>query len=220
VQAKILLRFGIALLIIIIPAMVVSQGPITTLKLSGHPGSVPVMQVNARNYVDIEALARMANGSLSFNGTQVTLTLPPGAETGEAGAAAKTGFSKEFLRAGIEAWSTIREWHSALTSAIENQFPVAQAWQAPFQAQASTSVRLAQVAATTDADRSAVPLIENVFQKMKQLSDKYVAQRASLSYIAPDSLKTDSLNQSIIACGRSLEAMAESGQFVDDGSCH
>jgi len=52
---------------------------------------------------------------------------------------------------------------------------------------------------------------------MKQLSDKYAAKRA---YIAPDALRNDSLNQSIIACGKSLGAMAASGQFVDDGTCN
>jgi hypothetical protein len=55
---------------------------------------------------------------------------------------------------------------------------------------------------------------------MSQLSDKYLAQRANLTYIAQDALENDDLNQRIVACGHALGAMAGSGQFVDDPSCH
>jgi hypothetical protein len=201
-----------------------SQGQIKSLILSGHTDSVPVRQLNGKNYVEIEALARTANGSLSFSGDQIVLTLPPPGENAataaDAPAAPKPGFSRDFLRAGIESWSTIREWHIALASAIENQFPLGQSWLTPYQSVATTNLRLAQVAASTDSDRSAAQLIANVYEKMRQLNDKYVAQRGDLSYIAPDSLKNDPLDQSIIACGRSLGAMAASGQFADDGTCH
>lgn len=196
-----------------------------TLIINGQPGQAPVIQLNGRSYVDLEALARLSNGSLSFSGNQIILTLPSSSASAPAAAPstsapANPGFSKDFLTAGIEEMSTIREWHSALASAIVNQVPVAQGWLAPYQAQAMTNLRLAQVAARTDADQNAAQLIANVYQKMKQLSDKYVAKRANVSYIAPDALKNDTLDQSIIACGKSLGAMAASGQFYDDGSCH
>ena len=54
---------------------------------------------------------------------------------------------------------------------------------------------------------------------MVKLTDKYVAARSNLTYISPDALQNDGLNQRFVACGRSLGAMAASGQFVDDGSC-
>jgi hypothetical protein len=116
--------------------------------------------------------------------------------------------------------STIREWHSVLASALKNQYPVTQDGLAEYQAQAMTNLRLAQAAATTDADQNAAQLIANECQKMKQLSDKYVAKRADMNYVDPGALNNDALNQSIIACGKSLGAMAASGQFVDDGTCH
>jgi hypothetical protein len=83
-----------------------------------------------------------------------------------------------------------------------------------------TNLRLMQAAATTDADQNAAQLVANEYQKMKQLSDKYLAKRENMNYISPDALTNDSLNQSIMACGKSLGAMAASGQFVDDGTCH
>ncbi len=212
-------------LAMIVFVMATAQGPIQTLVITGHAGSVPVTQIKGKNYVKVEALARVVNGSLSFNGNQITLT-PPGAggnaaTTPAAASPATTpGFSREFLRAGIEQMSTVREWHSALTSAIDNQYPLTKDGLAPYEAQAMTNLRLAQAAATTDADQGAARLIASEYQKMKQLSDKYVAKRVNMTYVAPGTLKDDPLDQSMVACGKSLGAMAASGQFVDDAICH
>jgi hypothetical protein len=199
------------------------------LVLSGYQGTVPVMQMNGKNYVSVEALARVTNGSMSFNGNQIVLTLPGGAGGGGAantpsGAAAPVAsqgsvFSKDFLAAAIEEMSTLREWHSALASAIENGFPITKELLQPYQMQASTNLRLAQAATSTPSDQNAAQLISNAYQKMKQLSEKYLAKRANLDYVSPNALKNDDLNQSLIACGKSLGAMAASGQFVDDGTC-
>jgi hypothetical protein len=195
------------------------------LVLSGYQGTVPVMQMNGKNYVSVEALARVTNGSMSFNGNQIVLTLPGGGGGApSASSAAPTTsqgsvFSKEFLTAAIEEMSTLREWHSALASAIENGFPITKELLQPYQMQASTNLRLAQAATSTPSDQSAAQLISNAYQKMKQLSDKYLAKRANLDFVSPNALKNDDLNQSLIACGKSLGAMAASGQFVDDGTC-
>ena len=199
----------------------------TVLVLNGYTGTVPVMQVNGKNYVNVEALARVTNGSMSFNGNQIVLTLPAAGSGGGAAASQpaappasqNTGFSKEFLTAAIEEMSTLREWHSALASAIANGFPVTGELVAPYQAQAATNLRLMQVAVSTQSDQGAAQLISNAYQKMKQLSDKYVAKRANLEFVGPNALKNDPLDQSLIACGMSLRSMAGSGQFVDDGTC-
>ncbi len=198
------------------------------LVLNGYSGSVPVMQMNGKNYVSVETLARVTNGSMSFSGNQIVLTLPGagggGGSTSQQPAQTQqapqnNGFSKEFLTAAIEEMSTLREWHSALASAIANGFPVTGDLVSPYQAQAATSLRLMQVAASTQSDQGAAQLISNAFQKMKQLSDKYVAKRANLDFVSPDALKNDPLDQNLIACGKSLRNMAGSGQFVDDGAC-
>ena len=199
----------------------------TVLVLNGYTGTVPVMQVNGKNYVNVEALARVTNGSMSFNGNQIVLTLPAAGFGGGAAASQpaapppsqNTGFSKEFLTAAIEEMSTLREWHSALASAIANGFPVTGELVAPYQAQTATNLRLMQVAVSTQSDQGAAQLISNAYQKMKQLSDKYVAKRANLEFVGPNALKNDPLDQSLIACGMSLRSMAGSGQFVDDGTC-
>jgi hypothetical protein len=55
---------------------------------------------------------------------------------------------------------------------------------------------------------------------MKKLSDRFVAAHTAQEYIPTDSLRSDALDEQILSCTRSLAAMAASGQFVDDGSCH
>jgi len=216
----------ILLLPLIAPVLALSQAAQETriLIVNGQLGQVTVVQVNGRSYVDLEALARVANGSVGFSGNQITLTLPGAANTPPPAASATTapanpGLSKGFLKAGIEAMSLVREWHSALANAIQNGFPLAESWLSGYRNQAAAALRLASVAASTDSDQSASQLLNNEFENMKTLSNNYVAARQSLDYIAPDALKNDSLDQKIINCGHSLAGMAASGQFVDDGSC-
>jgi hypothetical protein len=195
------------------------------LIVSGQPGQTPVLQIDGRSYVDIEALARLASGSLSFKGNQVTLTLPSSAAVAPTTAAptsqpASSGFSKDFMKAGIEAGSTIREWRTALSSAVQNGYPVTDDFVARYQSQSVTSLRLASVAVSTDSDRGAYQMLSSVFDNMQKLSNKILAARQNMSYISADALRDDPLNQQILSCARSLASMVASGQFQDDGSCH
>ncbi len=216
----------ILLALVIVPALALSQTSqeTRTLIVNGQTGKVSVVQINGRSYVDLEALARIANGSLGFQGNQITLTIA-GARNGPAAAVPSTdppadpGFSRGFLKAGIEAMSMVREWHSALANAIKNGFPLAQDWLSGYRGQASAALRLASVAASTDSDRNGFQLMTNGFNFMDQLSNQYLAARQSLDYISPDALKNDPLDQKLLSCGHSLASMVASGQFVDDGSC-
>lgn len=57
-----------------------------TLIVAGQRGQIPVLQMNGKSYVDIDALARLTNSSLSFKGNQVILT-PPGSASSTPSAA-------------------------------------------------------------------------------------------------------------------------------------
>jgi hypothetical protein len=216
-----------------LPVIASAQNAAASQKIvvNGQQTEVPVIQVKGRSFVDLEALARAAGGSISYAGNQIALTIPGSGAPSNSDASSNPppsapppvsnpGFSKGFLNAGIEAAATLREWHATLASAIENGYPVTAGSFGGYRAQSQTNLRLASVAATTDSDRSAYQLLNNEFQNMSKLSDRYVDQRANMTYISPDSLQNDGLNQRFIACGRSLSAMAASGQFNDDGSCH
>jgi hypothetical protein len=204
--------------VIVLPALVFSQAILDRLQVGGYPGSLPVTHFEGRNYVEIEALAQLVGGSLTFTGSKVVFTFPGGALP-EAEARAKKGLSSDFLRAANEEISTIREWHSVLVTAVENQFPVVPEVLGPYEAQAAKNLRLAQVAATTEDDQSASQMVADHYQQMKQLSDKYLAQRAAANYINADALNNDSLNQNVIACGHALGAMIAARQFTSDASC-
>ena len=192
-----------------------------TFTVAGHSGEIPVVEMGGRSYVEIGALARLANGSLSFDGNQIILTFP--------GAAAlpptttqpfPSGFTKDFVRAGIEEMAVIREWRSTLRNAVQRGYPVTEDWIDGYRARAEQNLRLVSLAATTESDKSAVQLLTREFNNMKNLSDRFVVANKSRTYVSPDSLNNDPLDQRILNCARSLAAMAASGQFVDDGSCH
>jgi hypothetical protein len=151
----------------------------------------------------------------------VLITLTAGSRSAAADSSPQNrAFSKEFLRTMTEERDAIREWHNALASAIGTKYALTPQGLGPYQALAMANLRLALAAAKTDADQDATPLILSEYQKMEQLSDKYLAKRAILSYIELDALKDDELDKSVIACGKSLEAMAASGQFTEDEGCH
>jgi len=209
--------------VLVVPGMVLSQGveESRSLLINGQVGQAPVVRMQGKSYVELEALARLTHGSLSFNGSQVTLTLAGSvANTATTVAGEKSEFSREFLRAGIEEMAMIREWRTALTNAVQNGFPIGDDWMIIYREPALRNLRLAAVAASTDPDRSAYQLLSNEYDNMKKLSDRFVAAHTAQNYMPPDSLKSDPLNEQILSCARALAAMAASGKFVDDGSCH
>jgi hypothetical protein len=206
-----------------VPGIAVSQAgeEARIFVVNGQTGQALIVRLQGKSYVELEALARLTHGSLSFNGNQTTLTLPGPTGNGPVkGVATNSEFSKDFLRAGIEEMAVIREWRIALTNAVQRGIPVTDDWIALYRSPAITDLRLVSVAAATDSDRNAYQLISNEFDNMKKLSDRFVAAHTSLNYTSPDALKDDVLDQQILNCARSLTAMAASGQYVDDGSCH
>src|ERR1700675_1189596 len=77
----------------------------SSLTVAGQPGSAKVVQVDGRNYVEVEGLARLPNSSMSFNANQIVLTMPGSPLDASASASPAPGFSKDFVTAGIEAMS-------------------------------------------------------------------------------------------------------------------
>lgn len=234
------------LLVILAAALSLSAAPRRTLILNGESTEALVVYRSGHPYVDLEGLAKALHGSISSSGPTVALSLPEvsdeASETSSSSPSQVTssaapepvstqrvstqpapynpGFSREFLHAAIEEMSILREWHSVLQTAIQNQIPLSEGLFQPYRLEATRNLGLASVAATTADDHSAFELLNNVYVNMANLSDKYVSRRASLIYIDPDALQNDELNAHIVNCGRFLGAMAASGQFSDDGgSC-
>jgi hypothetical protein len=193
-----------------------------TLLVTGRTGELAVKEMDGRSYVEVQALAQLTNSSLSFSENRIVLTLPGTSAHTEStpSSPAPVGLSKEFIRAGIEEMSIVREWRSTLTNAVQRGYPVTDDWIGSFRDQARMSLRLVGVAATTESDRNAFQLLTNVFNNMNKLSDRFLEANRTRTYMSPDSLNNDPLDQRILTCAHSLAAMAANGQFVDDGSCH
>ena len=209
--------------ILVLPVVMLVAQQTSSLAIDGQQGQAKVIQVQGKNYVSVDGLARITGGSIRFVGNQIILNIPG---TGGGDTPASTpqppppqGFSKQFLSAGIEAMTQVREWHAALRNAIERGYPLSEEWLGAFKRQAQTALRQAQVAASTDMDQQAFPLMSNELNNMSTLSDKYLQKTQSMEYFAPDSLANDPLDKKLLTCGRSLASMVSSNQFVDDGSC-
>src|SRR5256885_4082481 len=155
-----------------------------SLILNGQSTDVLVIYLGGHPYVDLQALANALNGSVSSSGAMVALSLPASSASGTPSPATPsaaptpvaiqpapsyTGFSREFLNAGIEEMSTLREWHTALQTAIETGIPLSQGLLQPYRAQTTTNLRLTSVAASTTADRDAYQLLNNAFLNMGKL---------------------------------------------------
>jgi hypothetical protein len=190
-----------------------------SLSITGQEGSAKVVQVDGHNYVEVEGLARLTNGSVNFNGNRIVLTLPGTDANLPTPPAAPTGFSKDFVTAGVEAMAQQREWRAALKNAIERGYPLTENWLSALRAKAQQSLRIASVSTNAAADKNALPFLTNQFNNMSRLSDKYLKMSVSMSYIDPKSLDNDALDQKIIACGHALASMATANEFVSDGSC-
>ena len=204
--------------ILLLPLLVLVAQETSTLLLEGHQGQARVIQVQGKNYVELEALARITGESLRFAGNQIVLTLPGGAnitpQTDPSAPAA--ALSRPFLSAGIEMMREILEWHAALKNGIERGYPLSDVWFGHFRRQIQSSLKQTEAAASTDIDQRALPLLTNEFNTMETLTDKYLKISASRDYLAPNALNSDPMDQKLLTCWQSL---ASSNQFVDNGSC-
>ncbi len=116
--------------------------PTGTLVVKGYSGQAPITQINGGSYVAVEALARLMSGSLAYQGSQIVLTVPGASAALPASGPAHPGFTKDFLKGSLETMSDIREWRSALLNAIENHYPIKDAWMDNYRAQAAKNLRL------------------------------------------------------------------------------
>jgi hypothetical protein len=208
--------------LLMLPAKVISQSPqkATTFTIAGHAGEAQILQLDGKSYVEIETLARLTQGTLSFKANQTTLTLPPLDSGGQASAPhAKAGFSTAFIQAGIEEMSVIREWRIAIVNAVQNNTPVSEDWVSTHHRLADKTLALASAAASTDDDRSAFPLLNAEYNNMQKLSDLYLTLRKQASFISPDNFDI-SLEEQILSCARGFVSMTENHEFQDQATCH
>ena len=147
----------------------------------------------------------------------MTLTIPsPGPQTEPA----KTGFTPEFLRAAIEEMAAIREWRIAIIEAVQHGYPLSTDWVDGYRRAADAKLALAPVSASTDADRSAIPLVNGAFAKMQQFTGKYLDLSKNMTYTSPNAVQNDPLGQQVLNCAVGVESFPAGGKFEDVLACH
>jgi hypothetical protein len=206
-----------------LPVHSYSQKPqkAATFTIAGHPGEAQILQINGKSYIDIETLARLTQGSLSFKANRTTLALPPAnAEAPAAAPHAKAGFSTAFVQAGIEELSIIREWRIAIVNAVGNNIPISVDWVAEQHRLAEKDLALTSAAASTDDDRSAYPLLSAEFNNMQKLSEAYLAMRKQSAFISVGTFDNGPLEEQILSCARGFVSMTETREFLDQAACH
>jgi len=204
-------------------------GQSTMLSVNGKSGQVPAIQKGGRTYIDVEALARLANGSLSFSDNGIALTIPSSSASASAAtevpaATDDSSLSRGFMKAGIEEMALLREWGAAVAYAIQNGYPIQPAWAANYQQKAAQGASMAAVAATTAGDKNALQLLTNEYHGVRDWSNRLVEASKNMNTakysMSPGALRDDPQSQKLIACWQFLGSMLSSGSFQDDGSCH
>jgi hypothetical protein len=200
-----------------------------TLSVQGYQGQATVIRNHGREFVDVEELARITKGSLSFEEDRIILTLTPSDASEPArDTATKSGFSPAFMRAAIEAMASIREWGGMLQVIVQNGYPVGKAMAGntirAYQGRAADRVALASAAASTDDEHRGYELLKNEFDNLQAWAESFVEARNSLSAAdlstSENPLKDDEDAQKIIHCGQFLAQMFAGGTFQDDAACH
>lgn len=218
-----------ALLFASVMAFGQAQPQSTTLVVNGKSGQVPAIQAGGRTYVDVAALARLANGSISFGDNGISLTIPSSGASASAAvespaATDDSALSHGFMKASIEEMALLREWGAAIAYAVQNGYPIQPAWAANYQQKAAQGASMAEVAATTAGDKNALQLLTNEYHGVRDWSDRLVEASKNMNTakysMSPGSLKEEPQSQKLISCWHFLGSMLSSGSFQDDNSCH
>ena len=154
-------------------------------------------------------------------------TSAPEPETAPVPAATPTqpsqGLSRTFASTSIATVADMREWRGAVSAMITHGLAVGDSWAQGYRDQTQEDLAQAAVAATTDADGSALQLLRNEADNLTSWSNNVLAARQNLNgatTVDPDALKNDSTFAKIHTCSQFLNSMLVSGAFADDASCH
>jgi hypothetical protein len=199
-----------------------------TLVINEHSGKVVVMQMGDETYIDLRRLVQIAHGSIAYEGNRIVLALSCSVvntpTTIEAEAPTNSRLTRDFMKAGIEEISLMREWASTLANAIQNGYPVNDTWVAGYRGKARTGLEMASAAVSSSADRAGFQLLNGEFEAVQEWSNKLIEARKSMDTakyaLSPGALQSEPLSQKIVACARFLGQMLASGNVQDDPSCH
>jgi hypothetical protein len=195
------------------------------LVVNGRTADGVVVQIDGHSYIDVDTLARIMNAAVSFEPSRVVLTVPA-PEAGAKTERTAPEFSKDFARAGISQLAEMREWKSAIASAIRSGVAAGN-WLGPWlhdhRLRAEGSLSQTSLAAKTESDHRALQLLKNESANLGEWDNNTQAIIHSLNAeqtINPAVAQNDPLLAKISECGNFLDAMLVGGEFADSPSCH
>lgn len=197
-----------------------------TLEVNGHTGQAMVYEIDGHSFVDLESLARIANGSLSFRGDRIVLHLPAaGAATDQSHEQPPaSGMTKDFMKASLQVVATLKDWTNILANGIQRGVPGDGSRMIVFHDNAADQLRIATVDAANESDEDALRLLTNHFNQVSNWSNKLVAERKKMDTakysMNPNAIANDETYQKITSCSNFLGSMLPSGQFHDGRSCN
>jgi hypothetical protein len=222
-----LLAFGSALLFAGI--LLAQSAPERALVVNGKSEGT-VVQMGGHAYVDVEAVARFTNGSVTLEQNRVLLTFPaqrtsaaPGDGLAPAPALPPPGLSRNFASLAIAELAEMREWRGAVGTILAYGVPVAGSWPQDYHDRVGTNLDQVGVAVSTSADGEAMQLLRNEYSNIAAWASSVVSTRQSLNATnttRPDTMQTDQSLAKISECSRFLSSMLVSGSFADNQSCH
>jgi hypothetical protein len=199
-----------------------------TVVLNGQSGRILVYRINGQAFVDIEALARIGNGSATIEGHRLIVMLPATSTPSPASTPPEgtppEGMTRDFMSAALKDLAIIKDWHTTIAQALQRGVPGDGSRLGPFHDRAVEGLRLATVEASSHSDQDALRLLTNHFNQVDRWKRKMVDARKSMGTanysITPDALDNDSEYQAIASCSQFLSAMLAGGKYQDNGSCH
>jgi hypothetical protein len=209
-------------------SILLAQGtPGKQLVVNGKTTNAVVLQVGGRSYVDVDTLAQITNGSVTIGANQILLTIPNSSSSANSSAdaaapQAQPGLSRNFATAAIATVSDMKEWTGAIGTMVVYGLAANADWAQSYHDRVQTSLAQASVAASTNADRDALRLLNNQFSSLANWAGTVIADRQAMNgdkTMDPNALANDPALAKITTCSRFLNSMLVSGSFADNSSC-
>jgi hypothetical protein len=202
--------------------LLAQRAPDKILVVNGKAMPATIREIDGHSYVDVESLAQITNGMVTFQANRVLLTIPE-THSDPALPHPAPGLSNNFAKAAITSLAEMKEWQGALRAMVVYGLATGGEWARSYQDQVMTSLEQATAAASTDSDRGALQLLDNEFANLASWAGNLIAERQALDgarTVDPNALKNDPTLAKLTDCGRFLGAMLVSGSVADDSSCH
>jgi len=204
--------------------LLAQNAPDRILVVNGKTVGTPIVEVDGRPYVDIEALAQVMNGTLTIEPDRMVLTIrAPNPSATPPSPPAQERLSRVFASAAVSELAEMREWRGAVGTVLAYNVAVVGTWPQDYHDHVEASLTQVALTASTNADRDTLQLLRNEFANLADWAGNVIAMRQALNAtksVSADVMQSDQALAKISACSSFLNATLVSGEYADSPSCH